>query len=180
MASDKEKIVEFPDNTYARVVVIESAPQVEGSPAPIPVTVVGASVTLNVDDTNIIATQEPAAIWNVKDTEALTLLTEIKELLIQSTQPPISELVVVNTLPIGASIANTKLFAVDLFGMTTDVDATNWSPTNLAIGATVRLRKIDNSAFTVRFQDSSANYQYVDKRGEFVTLVWSGVDFLIV
>lgn len=62
---------------------------------------------------------------------------------------------------------------LDFDGMTGDVDLTSWMPTASAHNIEVRFRKIDNSKHKITYTDSAGIFnKFVDKRGEFITLLW--------
>ncbi len=86
---------------------------------------------------------------------------------------------VIGALPAATAADQTVNWYVDIDGMAADIDASNWAPTGLKAGATVRLRKVDNSPHRVIFADLVTTYGFVDKRGEYVTLKWDGAAFQI-
>lgn len=62
---------------------------------------------------------------------------------------------------------------LDFDGMTGDVDLTSWMPAVSAHNIEVRFRKIDNSKHKITYTDSAGIFnKFVDKRGEFITLLW--------
>lgn len=62
---------------------------------------------------------------------------------------------------------------IDVDNMSTDLDLSSYSPTGLIDQALVRVRKIDSSANVITFNDGSVNYNFVNRRSEFMTLKWN-------
>ena len=63
--------------------------------------------------------------------------------------------------------------------LTSDLDITNWSPSGLCKGAVVSIRKIDENCTKLIFNDGVILYDFVDKKGDYLTLFWNGVKFKI-
>ena len=82
------------------------------------------------------------------------------------------------TIPddISASIT-TLIIDADISGG--DLILTGWTPTSIKEGTIVQLRKTDNSANKIVFNDGGIEYTFCEARGEFVKLIWTNSGFKI-
>lgn len=99
-------------------------------------------------------------------------LLDFSDLIIQE-KLVMNAVVVDNVLPTMFTNGTTELF-LDISNMDSDVDLTSWLPTNLAKGARIRIRKIDNSPYKITFTDNVLTYRFIDKKGEYIDLNWDG------
>lgn len=81
-----------------------------------------------------------------------------------------------NTLPSGFSGSPKYVFITVDNSATVTLDS--WSPTGLCSGSIVRLQKISSNNSRVEYNDGVHQYNYLNKKGEIMTLVWSESDKL--
>lgn len=74
---------------------------------------------------------------------------------------------------------NTQFLFLNISGMTSDLDITNYTPTGLCKGAICRFKKIDTSPFKIGYTDGGVDYSFVDRRGEYMELIWNGSKLVI-
>jgi len=60
-----------------------------------------------------------------------------------------------------------------------DLILTGWTPHSIKEGTIVQLRKTDNSANKIVFNDGGIEYTFCEARGEFVKLIWTDSGFKI-
>lgn len=82
-----------------------------------------------------------------------------------------------DTLPIVSPSVN--YLNIDFDNFNGDIDLTNQLPTNLPKGARVILRKIDTNRGRITYDDSVIFYNFVNKKGEYIELIWNGTKFII-
>lgn len=75
---------------------------------------------------------------------------------------------------------NTNFVIFDTLSMTSDINLTTWTPTNLNIGGIVRVRKTDTSGYKILFDDGTISYDFVDSQGDFYTMLWDGTNFHLI
>lgn len=86
--------------------------------------------------------------------------------------PPVVSAAAAGALPGQFPAGSLRVF-VDMAVGPSDFDMSNWAPSGLADGAVVQIRKTDTMAGALRFTDyTGVAYEFVDKRGEFITLIW--------
>lgn len=82
-----------------------------------------------------------------------------------------------DSLPItSTSVTNLK---IDLTNFDQDITLTNQLPTNLKTGALVTVRKIDTTPYKITFNDGIINYSFINKQGEYLSLLWTGTKYVI-
>lgn len=90
-----------------------------------------------------------------------------------STMSPTSIITVAAGDPLPTTFPNdTAAAQIDVDASSGSVDLSSWAPTGLKDGAIVSLRKTDASANQIQYTDTVAGYNFVDQRGEFLTLMW--------
>jgi len=74
---------------------------------------------------------------------------------------------------------NTSFYILNLDNMTQDVVLDSYKPVGLIKGATVRVRKIDDSPYKIKFQWNNISYTFVDKATEYIDLLWDGSKLIV-
>ena len=85
--------------------------------------------------------------------------------------------VTTQTLPVTSTVVD--FLNVDFFNFNGDVILTGQLPTNLKTGARVILRKKDSTNGKIIFDDGVVLYKFVNKPGEYISLVWNGSSYII-
>ena len=83
-----------------------------------------------------------------------------------------------DALPITTSASTTKL-KVDFSNFNADIDLTGQLPVNMSAGSQVVLRKLETNRFKVIYDDGSIIYNFVNRKGDYLTLEWTGSKFII-
>jgi hypothetical protein len=83
-----------------------------------------------------------------------------------------------DSLPIVTASTTTRL-KVDFSNFNADIDLTGQLPVNMRAGSQVVLRKVETNRFKVVYDDGSIIYTFVNKRGDYLTLEWTGSKFTI-
>lgn len=86
--------------------------------------------------------------------------------------------VTTDSLPITANSDTTKL-KVNFINFDKDLDLTNQLPTNLNPGARVVVRKMDSSIYSLSYNDGDIEYDYIKRKGEYLSLEWTGTKYII-
>ena len=83
-----------------------------------------------------------------------------------------------NVLPINIQ-EGTGFLILNVDNLTEDLNLQNYTPTGLVKGATVRVRKMDDSDFKIQYADGSLEYSFVNCATEFIDLLWDGSRLII-
>lgn len=83
-----------------------------------------------------------------------------------------------DSLPITVA-NNISVLNVDFDNFDADIDLTGQLPTNLIKGSKVTLRKIDNTLFKILFDEGVVLYDFINSKGDFITLYWNGTKYII-
>jgi hypothetical protein len=85
--------------------------------------------------------------------------------------------VTADTLPITST--SVDVLNIDFDNFNGNIDLTGQLPTNLKVGARVVLRKIDTKGGRILFDDGVISYNFINKKGEYLTLFWNGTKYII-
>lgn len=127
-----------------------------------------------VSDRNYIV-QDPNGAWWVIDGagEALKIRSSNSEFNQATTS-------IASSLPSSAPVLGLSHWFINLTAMTADIDLDTWTPTSLSEGAKVFVKKLDASSFKIGITSDGVRFNFVDKPGEFYSLLWDGSTFKVV
>lgn len=73
----------------------------------------------------------------------------------------------------------TGFLIINVDGMTDDLNLHTYKPSGLTKGATVRVRKMDNTNFKIKYTVGDLDYSFVNCTTEFIDLLWDGSKLII-
>jgi hypothetical protein len=73
----------------------------------------------------------------------------------------------------------TSSLIVNFLNFDKDIDLTGQLPTNMCAGCRVILRKVDKSVYKLSYDDGLVAYNFINRKGEYIELHWTGVRFII-
>jgi hypothetical protein len=83
-----------------------------------------------------------------------------------------------DSLPI-TTANNTKKLKVDFTNFNSNIDLTGQLPTNMIAGSQVVLRKLETNRHKLIYNDGQIVYDYVNRKGEYLSLEWTGTKYII-
>ena len=83
-----------------------------------------------------------------------------------------------DVLPINIQ-EGTSFLILNIDNMTQDLNLQSYTPTGLTKGATVRVRKMDDTPHKVKYAQGDLEYSFVNCATEFIDLLWDGSKLII-
>lgn len=93
---------------------------------------------------------------------------------------PTGEITVLDVIDLPASVQeNTSFLILNVTEMNSELNVSNYSPSGLVKGATVRIRKMDDTDLKIVYNKNGLEYSFVNCKTEFIDLLWNGSQLII-